>query len=158
MHRLAKLSEDERRRIIHDFLAWIELAELVSDDDFRRRIRGMAEHASHERDGSVERPDPESFRHTATLVAERGSTALAAGINPPSEEARLVIDEIALAFAKASGEENSPAFRTALAERFASGSDPRAERYWQLLAVINGWPRVPTTVPAWEWTVAGLRA
>lgn len=48
---------------------------------------------------------------------------------------------------------DSPAFRAALAERFASGSDPRAERYWQLLAIINGWP----PVPAWEWAVAGLR-
>jgi DNA-binding transcriptional MerR regulator len=82
MHRLARLSDDERRRIIHAFLdevfggleldgglearmrstmpelpdepspeqvdAWIELAELVSDDDFRRRMRAMAEHASAE--------------------------------------------------------------------------------------------------------------
>lgn len=191
VHRLARLSEDERRRIIHDFLdevfsglqvdpgfearmrsalpelpdeptpeqvdAWIELAELVSDDDFRRRIRAMAEHASHERDGSVERPDPESFRQTAALVAERGGAALAAGIDPRSAEAQPVLDEIAVAFARASGEKDSSAFRAALAERFASGSDPRAERYWQLLAVINGWPPVPTTVPAWEWAVAGLR-
>jgi DNA-binding transcriptional MerR regulator len=192
MHRLARLSEDERRRIIHDFLdevfgglqvdpgfearmrsatpelpdeptpeqvdAWIELAELVADDDFRRRIRAMAEHASHERDGSVERPDPETFRRTAALVGERGGAALAAGIDPRSAEARPALDEIAAAISEASGEKDSPAFRAALAERFASGSDPRAERYWQLLAIINGWSPVPTTVPAWEWAVAGLRA
>jgi hypothetical protein len=46
----------------------------------------------------------------------------------------------------------------ALAERFAAGTDARAERYWQLLALINGWPPVPTTVPAWEWLIAALRA
>ena len=192
MHRLAKLSDDERRRIIHDFLdevfgglqvdpdfearmrsampelpddptaeqvdAWIELAELTSDDDFRRRIRAMAEQASVDRSGGGEQPDPAAFRQTAALVAKRGGAVLAAGIDPASEAARPVVDEIAGAFAKASGEKDSPAFRAALAERFASGSDPRAERYWQLLAVINGWPPVPTTVPAWEWTVAGLRA
>ena len=28
----------------------------------------------------------------------------------------------------------------------------------QLLATINGWPRVPTIVPAWEWLIAALRA
>ena len=37
---------------------------------------------------------------------------------------------------------------TQLADRLAVGTDARAERYWQLLAIINGWPPVPTTVPA----------
>jgi hypothetical protein len=46
----------------------------------------------------------------------------------------------------------------ALADRLATGTDPKAERCWQLLAIINGWPRVPTTVPAWEWFIAALRA
>jgi hypothetical protein len=45
-----------------------------------------------------------------------------------------------------------------LADRFEQGADPRAERYWQLLAVINGWPPVPTTMPAWRWTIDALRA
>ena len=40
----------------------------------------------------------------------------------------------------------------------STSSDPKAERYWQLLAIINGWPPVPTTVPAWEWLIAALRA
>jgi hypothetical protein len=35
---------------------------------------------------------------------------------------------------------------------------PEGAGAWQLLAVINGWPPVPTTVPAWEWAIAGLRA
>jgi hypothetical protein len=43
-------------------------------------------------------------------------------------------------------------------DRFEQGADPRAERYWQLLAVINGWPSVPTTMPAWRWTIEALRA
>ena len=45
-----------------------------------------------------------------------------------------------------------------LADRFEQGADPRAERYWQLLAVINGWPPVPTAMPAWRWTIDALRA
>jgi hypothetical protein len=60
------------------------------------------------------------------------------------------VAEIARAFA---GEE-----RSELAERFEQGADPRAERYWQLLAVINGWPPVPATMPAWRWTIDALRA
>jgi hypothetical protein len=44
------------------------------------------------------------------------------------------------------------------ADRLEQGADPRAERYWQLLAVINGRPPVPTTMPAWRWTIEALRA
>ena len=51
-----------------------------------------------------------------------------------------------------------PVDRKELADRIAVGTDARAERYWQLLAIINGWPAVPTTVPAWEWFIAALRA
>ena len=38
----------------------------------------------------------------------------------------------------------------------ATFTDARVERYWQLLAIINGWPARPATVPAWEWVVAAL--
>ena len=29
--------------------------------------------------------------------------------------------------------------------------DARAERYWQLLGIINGWPPFQPHVPAFEW-------
>ncbi len=176
MHRLAQLSDDERRRIVADFLdhvfdgleidpafearmrsaapslpddpspelldAWIELAELVSDEDFRARIRGMSEsHASS--------PPGGDMQAAAALVSSRAGDALAAGVAPGSPEAEAVVAEILPAF----GNED----RDALANRLAVGTDARAERYWQLLAVINGWPPVATTVPAWEWLIAALR-
>jgi len=42
--------------------------------------------------------------------------------------------------------------------RFALGTDGHVERYWQLLGIINGWPPIPTMVPAFEWTIATLPA
>jgi hypothetical protein len=36
--------------------------------------------------------------------------------------------------------------------------EPRAERYWQLLGALNGWPERPPSVPAFEWLIAALRA
>jgi DNA-binding transcriptional MerR regulator len=201
MTRLAQVSDDERRRIVEDFLdevlggldvdpglearlrsglpelpeepapeqveAWVELAELVRDPDFRARIRQMAESGAAERERG-EAPDGDSIRAAAALVADRGGAALEAGIKPGSEEAEPIVAEIARAFAgeaaahrageAAAHRAHDPAFRAQLAARFEQGADPRAERYWQLLAVINGRPPVPTTVPAWQWTIAALRA
>jgi hypothetical protein len=48
--------------------------------------------------------------------------------------------------------------RSALADRLETFTDERIERYWQLLAKINGWPIPPSTTPAWSWLIAALRA
>jgi hypothetical protein len=39
----------------------------------------------------------------------------------------------------------------------ASSGDRRYERYWQLLAIINGWPAAASGRPAAEWPIAALR-
>lgn len=108
------------------------------------------------RDGegaAAEAPDGEAMRAAASLVAERGDAALGAGIEPDSAQAEPIVAEIVRAF----GELDTPAVRAQLADRFEQGADPRAERYWQLLAVINGWSPVPSTVEAWNWTIRALR-
>jgi DNA-binding transcriptional MerR regulator len=177
MHRLAQLSDDERKRIVADFLdhifedlnidpdfeerlrsaapelpddptpeqvdAWIELAELVQDPGFRATIRRMSEHQSASRDAGEAMPDA---RAAAELVSEKANPALA----PDSPEAQAIVAELLPAFGDGD--------RHALADRIAVGTDARAERYWQLLAIINGWPPVPTRVPQWEWLIAALRA
>ena len=194
MHRLAHLSDDERRRIVADFLdqafegldiepgfadrmrsaapdlpddptpeqvdAWIELAELVRDDDFRQTVRRMSEqHAAARGPGGDPGGDAPraGWQAAAALVAAKGENARAAGIAPGSAEAAPVLDEIAQAFAGPDDDPADPAWRAALADRLAAGTDARAERYWQLLAIINGWSPVPTTVPAWEWVIEALR-
>jgi hypothetical protein len=37
-------------------------------------------------------------------------------------------------------------------------AEPRIERYWQLLSVINGRTPEASTVPAFQWLLAALRA
>jgi DNA-binding transcriptional MerR regulator len=172
MHELAQLSDDERKRIVAEFLdqafagleiepgfeammrsaapelpedpspeqveAWIELATLVRDEDFRASIRQMSEQ-------HAEQPPSGDMRAVAAQVAERAGDARGRGVAPGSPEAELL-----------------PLFggtpRGELAERLDTFTDVRAERYWQLLAIVNGWPPVPATVPAWEWFTAALRA
>jgi DNA-binding transcriptional MerR regulator len=190
MHELARLSADERRRIVEEFLdatfdgldadpglearmraarpdlpddptpdqvdAWIELAQLVRDDDFRRRTREMAEAGAAQR-ASAAAPsaaDGEAMRAAAAVVAAEGGAALAAGTAPDAPEAARHVEAIERAFAQV----GDGAGGAVLAERLAVGTDRRAERYWQLLAIVNGWPPVPDTVPAFEWAIAALRA
>ena len=85
------------------------------------------------------------------LVSEKAGAALAAGVAPDAPEAAAVVDELLPAFGPGTD-------RRELADRLATGTDARAERYWQLLAIINGWPPIPARVPAWEWFIAALRA
>lgn len=192
MHKLARLSEAERQRMLDDFwddvfgdadidpvfvdrmrsvrvdlpddpapeqvAAWVELAELVGDPAFRARLREMTDaHAAARAKGE----DPRAGMTPDGLpaaVAEHAGAALAAGVDPASVEGQAVVADILRAHPPAAGRVDDPAYRRVLADTVAVGTDARAERYWQLLATINGWGPIPTTVPAWEWFLAGLRA
>jgi DNA-binding transcriptional MerR regulator len=139
--------------------AWIELAELVADPDFRRSIRAMSERGAADRSATA--PDADERARAgaalAPLVAERAGAALAAGIDPRSPQAAPIADELVAAFAAAHGRDDDAGYRAWLGELLETFTDARAERYWQLLATINGWPSRPATVPAWEWFGAALR-
>jgi len=130
--------------------AWLELAELVRDKDFRARIRGMSEaHSAARADGqTMDAPFGEA-REQWLGWTTRASAAIAAGDAPTSAAGQALAGDIAAAFGK-------PA--AVVADEFATGTDARAERYWQLMATINGWPQWPAQVPAAEWILAALRA
>ncbi|WP_280407020.1 MerR family transcriptional regulator [Nocardia carnea] len=180
MHELATLSATERQRIIDDFVdeafagidpdapgahiangmrsmpatlpddpspeqvdAWIELAELVRDQGFRDRCREMAVTGA---DADAQVPEAETTAGTAAIAA--GVAALEAGIAPDSAAAAEILAR----------EIPDGTDRTALADRMATFTDRRVERYWTLLGIINGWPARPPMVPGAEWLIAALRA
>jgi hypothetical protein len=184
--RLARLSAQERSQIIDDFVsevfrdlkpepplaarlrqapelpddptpeqvdAWVELAELVGDPDFRQRIRGMAEHAALGRASQETSGDgpgsPRGDADFASRVLEHAGAARDNGIEPGSAAAAAVVEAIL---------DGSVAGREQLLDRLEAATDARAERYWQLVGIINGWPPFPAHVPAFEWLIAALRA
>ena len=123
--------------------AWVELAELVGDPDFRRRVREMAVAGSQ--------PATTAPAGDPSAVADNAGPAQAAGIDPASAEGQQVLTRII-------GADLDRAARTELADTIDTFTDRRVERYWQLLGVLNGWQPVPSTVPAFEWFAAALRA
>ncbi|WBB67055.1 MerR family transcriptional regulator [Micromonospora sp. WMMD812] len=121
--------------------AWLELAELVADPDFRRRVRDMAVAGS---DDTAPPPQP-------LMSIDSAREALAAGVAPDSDEARAVLAGMV-------DPALSPEQRRKLADDMAAFTDHRVERYWQLIGVLNRRPPFPPAVPAVEWLIAALRA
>ncbi|MFI6601219.1 MerR family transcriptional regulator [Nonomuraea sp. NPDC050536] len=148
MHKLAKLSEHERRRLVDDFLdtafggldaefagARRSLTPELPDDPEPAQVEAWLELAELSRDPG--------FRALVRALAEHhsaqggdvprpdivarardvASAALEAGVDPASPEAAAIAARIPIS------EE--------LLERAA---DPRWDRYQRLLALVNGWP------------------
>ncbi|MDV7215537.1 MerR family transcriptional regulator [Streptomyces prunicolor] len=192
MHRLAQLSEDERRYLIGEFLdavfggldaapafagarrsmtpelpdnpeaeqvqAWVELAELSLDPEFRASLRRMAEDQAAEQarsDTAVPRRD------IAAAVRDEVGPAVTAGIDPVSPQAAPFVSAFTAHYAYLLGRPDDRPddveLRRRLVARLESVNDPRRERYLQLLAVVNGWPAPESLTPVFDWSVRALR-
>ncbi|WP_250291498.1 MerR family transcriptional regulator [Streptomyces atroolivaceus] len=188
MHRLAQLSEEQRRHLIGDFLdvvfggldaapafagvtrsmtpelpdnpeaeqvqAWVELAEMSLDPDFRALVRRMAEYQTAEQARS-DTMGPR--RDIAAAVRDHVGPASAAGIAPDSSLADPIVVAFTAHYAHLLGEPDDAALRRRLATRLESVNDARCERYVQLLAVVNGWPAPEKLAPVFDWAVQALR-
>lgn len=189
MHKLAKLSEDERRHLIDDFLgatlggghdasafaaigrsltpelpdnpqpeqveAWVELAELSQDSGFRAQMRRMADdEAAEQARSSAGGPS----RDLVATVRDHAAQALAAGIDPTAPQADQTVAALTAHYANVVGAPDDAELRSRLVARLETASDPRRERYLELLAVINGWPAPESLSPVLSWTVQALRA
>ncbi|MCW3839626.1 MerR family transcriptional regulator [Micromonospora yasonensis] len=187
MHKLARLSADERRRMIDEFLdaafaglnadpglagirrsltpelpdnpeaeqveAWVELAELSQDPDFRAGLRRIA--AQH----AADRAEHTGVRRDAVaIVRDEVEPALAAGVDPLSPAADPAVAAATARYAQLCGRPDDADLRRRLLARLESANDPRRERYLHLLAVINGWPAGESLAPVLDWSIRALRA
>ncbi|WP_169982159.1 MerR family transcriptional regulator [Microbispora sp. H10836] len=177
---LARLSAEERRRIIEDFVdevfggldadpelrrrlrhteidlpddptpeqadAWVELAGLVRDPGFRRRMRDMVEQNTRGRAGQ----EPGAFMWFAKKVAWIAGEARENGVRPESPEAAEVVARL-LGDMDAAG-------RAAVRERLEAGLFAEAERYRHLMALINGREPKPSHADDFAWLLEALRA
>ena len=102
--------------------------------------------------------DPATAKELSDLVFSQVAAAVEAGMQPGDPAARPVVSGLVTAYATAAGREDSPEYRRELLAAARIGHEPRAERYWQLMAVINGWPEIAPRVHLWAWFVDALSA
>ncbi|GLW53567.1 MerR family transcriptional regulator [Kitasatospora phosalacinea] len=189
VHRLARLTEDQRRDLVDDFLhavfdgaatdpvsagamrsmtpelsedpdaeqarAWVELAELALDPDFRAAVRRTAEELAADR-ARVRTTGPR--RDLVAVVRDLVAPALAAGVRPASPQADPVVAALTAHYAQLCGRPDDTGLRRRLLLRLESANDPRRDRYLHLLAVINRWPAPEGPAPALTWSAEALRA
>lgn len=183
MHRLATLSRAERHRMVSGFIdeafegldanpefvalmrsampelpddptpeqveAWVELAGLCQDADFRAALRRLARDQAREPAGEDAVALQEAIDRA---MRERVGEAAAAGLLPASATGESPAGLYADAFRRA----DSGDLRRWLLARLRSTADPRAERYWRLLATVNGWPASPALAPVHPWFTAAF--
>ncbi|MEU9500125.1 MerR family transcriptional regulator [Streptomyces sp. NPDC048196] len=141
--------------------AWVELAELALDTDFRATVRRMVEEYAAEQPGAGAGPTPD----LVAVVRAYVGPALAAGIDPAAPEADPTVAALTAHYATVPGRldipgdtpEGIPEVHRRLLHRLESMNDPRRDRYFQLLATINGWPAPEPTAPVLDWAVRALR-
>ncbi|MDQ7806650.1 MerR family transcriptional regulator [Amycolatopsis sp. A133] len=114
--------------------AWIELAALMRDTEFRANLRRLAD--GHE--GGLR-------RDLAAEVRDAVTPAVVAGIPPRSPAAKAIVDGLG----RDPGE---------LREWLDVAADPRRERYLELLGVINGWAAPESLAPAFDWLAEAMAA
>jgi hypothetical protein len=138
--------------------AWIELATLVQDSEFRARIHEMIIEGERQRaDAGITETD-EATQRAGQAIVDRAGTAVSDGVATDSAEALQIVNEVVPLFAAAANRQDGAEYRRELAQQLAKFSDRRVERYWQLIGIIHGRPVQPSLMRAYEWFMAALDA
>jgi DNA-binding transcriptional MerR regulator len=131
--------------------AWVELAEIISDPAFLQSMRTNA------REVWTRGLDVERMQRLNLEIGEAARTAQAAGTSPESSAGRELVERYLVGLAELAGQRaDDPKFRAGVRQRF-DRQDPRAMRYWQLVAILNGKPPTSTLAAGWGFVVQALQ-
>ncbi|MER7825995.1 MerR family transcriptional regulator [Streptomyces sp. NPDC096097] len=133
--------------------AWVELAGLCQDEDFRAVIRRTAEVQAVEPDqqdvGALQEALDRAMR-------ERIDEAVSVGLVPAPAGGASLAGSLGSLYAHAFERADEGGMRRWLLARLQATADPLAERYWLLLAAVNGWPAAPALAPVHPWFTTAL--
>ncbi|WP_437735206.1 MerR family transcriptional regulator [Sorangium sp. So ce1335] len=130
--------------------AWIELAGILSDPTFVENMRAAA---ADTWSGGF---DLVAYQRANQEAARAARDASERGVAPSSAEAAPVVEGFVSGLAAASGKPADAAFRASLLDRFST-HDPRASRYWELVAIMKGEAAAAGRAPEWDWLVEAIK-
>ncbi|QFU86816.1 MerR family transcriptional regulator [Amycolatopsis sp. YIM 10] len=187
MHRLATLSETERRLLTDEFLGTVfdgldthpaftgvirSMTPELPDDPTEEQIQAWVELAELCQDNGFRARMQEMAQN---LAAERSADAtglprslaeavrslvepaLAEEIDPTAPAAEPIVTALTAHYAHIVNRPDDHGLRRQLASQLETMNDPRRDRYLCLLAVVNGWSAPDSLAPVLDWAVRALR-
>jgi DNA-binding transcriptional MerR regulator len=124
--------------------AWIELASMLGDPGFVANVRSSAKDVWDNHTF-----DPGAWQRESASIVARAKEAVARGDEPTSESGKSLAQEWLETSARLLGRELDDEFKKWLYSKYAQ-HDPRASRYWELVAIMKG--QSPNSSPNREWT------
>ncbi|WP_067180086.1 helix-turn-helix domain-containing protein [Microtetraspora niveoalba] len=182
MHKLARLSTQERQRIVGAFIG--EVCDGADPESFGARIAHTMAQSVVELPDDPTTQQVDAWVELTELMSDPGfrqrvrQMMVAAAENPaepwqPPFDPQMVLERACEALDSGVAPESERAGaildglidpdmpvdeRVRLADELETFTDRSVERYWQLAGMINGRPPFPSKVPAFEWFIAALRA
>lgn len=141
--------------------AWVDLVELVQDEDFIARARQMAEYGARKRARLTDaewQADQEVF---ASILVPRAEAASAAGVEPGSAEGGASVSGILADWSARMGRTADEEQRTLMIEALEVMNDKRVNRFWELVGLVGDRPRPAASGNLYEsmqWLLEALRA
>lgn len=117
--------------------AWIELATLLSDPSFIANMRANA--------GDVwdrEAIDMKACQEASDAIVLRAKQAIEQGLEPSSAQANELARDWLEISARLMNQKPDAGFRNWMRTKYVR-HDARANRYWELAAIMRGQPRTP---------------
>lgn len=134
--------------------ALLELTELVSDEEFGRRL---AESSRPFWNAAGGRFDHAHWQQTMEKLVTGALAAQAAGEPLEGEVAQGLVDRLVGSFASVQGLDPDEEFRRRML-RQVRGRDPRAERVWELVSILRGGDGTSPRSRAFGWLYEALEA
>lgn len=134
--------------------AWVELAELVSDEGFADAVEKQARPFWEAVNGDF---DLAAWHESGGEAMREAISAVREGRSPRGEREQAVVERYLEACAQAMNRAGDEELAGWLLSHYEATVDPRPERYWRLIGILKGWPEKPPHGEAYRWLMEGLR-
>jgi DNA-binding transcriptional MerR regulator len=132
--------------------AWLELAEIAADESFRHTLQRQGQPFAGVDDAGMQ-----GWTEASQALMARAVRAVERDESVAGKLAQDIVAGWVEGLADALGKTPDAEFARWMLGHFEATSDPRFDRYWQLVAILKGWSYTNTYAQAAAWLLEGLR-